>query len=166
MQAADHGAEVVARTVIGGRRCRDEEPSLEMKSVVTAARLNTEQVNTFSPTQLLILSDDLAHEAISVKSHLLNLVYPPPRILVNSVISRFTHFASSTRWSPSEASDELFFHAFSCTKPCRPQRQKAVMSGFTHLPALSTASFGPPPCSESKPASGCILEESSPQPKA
>ena len=71
MQAADQGAEVVARTVIGGRRCRDEEPSLEMKSVVTAARLDAEQVNTFSTTQLLILSDDLAHEAISVKSSLL-----------------------------------------------------------------------------------------------
>ena len=67
MQAADHGAEVVARTVIGGGGCRDEEPSLEMKSVVTTARLDAEQVNTFSTTQLLILSDDLTHEAIPVR---------------------------------------------------------------------------------------------------
>lgn len=41
-----------------------------------------------------------------------------------------------------------------------------MMSGFTHPPALSTASFGPPTCSESKPATRCTLEERSPQPKA
>ena len=68
-----------------------------MKSVVTAARLDAEQVNTFSTTQLLILSDDLAHEAISVKSYLLHHVYPPFRTFVNHVISRFTHFAPATR---------------------------------------------------------------------
>jgi hypothetical protein len=66
VQAADHGAEIMARAVIGGGGCRDEEPSLEMKSVVTAARLDAEQVNTFSTTQLLILPDDPTHEANSV----------------------------------------------------------------------------------------------------
>jgi hypothetical protein len=94
VQAADQGAEVVARAVIGGGGGRDEEPSLEMKSVVTAARLDAEQVNTFSATQLLILSDDLTHEAISVKSYSLHNVYMPTPALVNHMITRFTFLAS------------------------------------------------------------------------
>jgi len=93
MQAADCGAEVVARAVIGGRGCRDEEPPFEMKSVVTAARLDAEQVNSFSTTQLLILSDDLAHEAISVKSYVLPHAYTSASKSVNDVFSRLTHFA-------------------------------------------------------------------------
>jgi hypothetical protein len=64
---------------------------------VTTARLDAEQVNTFSTAQLLILSDDFAHEAISVKSHLFLYAYQPSISLVNFVISCFMFFAASTR---------------------------------------------------------------------
>jgi hypothetical protein len=77
VQAADQGAEVMARAVIGGGRGRNEEPSFEVKSVVAAARLDREQIDTFCAAQLLILSDDLAHVAISVKSSLLLHLYAP-----------------------------------------------------------------------------------------
>lgn len=67
-----------------------------MKSVVTAARLYAEQVNTFSTTQLLVLSDNLAHEAIVVKSYLFSRVYQSVCTHVSDVFSRFTHFTTLT----------------------------------------------------------------------
>jgi hypothetical protein len=61
VQAADRGAQVVTRTVIRGRRSRDEESSFEVKCVVATAWLDTEQRHALGAAQLLVLPDDFAH---------------------------------------------------------------------------------------------------------
>jgi hypothetical protein len=66
VQAADCGAEVVARAVIRGGGSRDEKPSFEMKSIVASARLDAEEGDIFGAAHLLILSDNFPHVAISV----------------------------------------------------------------------------------------------------
>lgn len=61
MQAADRRAEVAAGAVIGGCRCRDDEPSFELKGVVAAARLDADEGHTFGTAELVVFSYDLTH---------------------------------------------------------------------------------------------------------
>lgn len=63
MQAADRRAEVVAGAVIGGCRCRDDEPPFELEGKVASAGVYREQIHTFGPAELVVFSNDLTHEA-------------------------------------------------------------------------------------------------------
>ena len=58
--------------MIPGGGGREEKPSFEMEGIVASARFDSEEGDIFGTAHLLILSDNFPHEAISVKSYLLN----------------------------------------------------------------------------------------------
>jgi hypothetical protein len=92
VQAADRGAQVVTRTVIRGRRSRDEEFSFEVKCIVVTARLDTEQRHALGAAKLLVLPDDFAHGGNSRETLLVVCLIALTVMLLQLRYFTFHHF--------------------------------------------------------------------------